>query len=96
MTSRLSDQVKDGEDSQSRGLFEEVDPSGVAHGQDEDDGAARHRELTGEVPQLAEVVAVQRCDHPIELVANLKLRKSNFLLPVANHDLSKTDWLPEA
>jgi len=55
----VTNQVKDGKDAECARHLEEVDPSRVAHGQDEDDGAAGHRELASHVPEFAEVVAVE-------------------------------------
>ena len=74
-----ADQVKDCEHSQGAGHLEEVDPPRVAQGKDEDDGAAGHGEFSCEVPQVAEVVAVQRGDDSIKLISDLKLNIFFFI-----------------
>ena len=79
-------QVKYCEHAQGAGHLEEVDPPRVAQGKDEDNGAAGHGEFSCEVPQVAEVVAVQRGDDSVKLISDLKL-KILFLFEFAQKQL---------
>ncbi len=70
--------VKYGEHSDGAGYLEKVYPFRVAEGKDEDDGAERHREVSAQVPHVAEVVAVNGSKSP-EMVIFKCSTSDNYL-----------------